>query len=282
MSYRPHANVVPTERAAAETDWIVGRPAELARLGDCVSGALSGSPRFLLVEGPLGIGKSALLSAAADTAERGGARVLRARGDAGESDLPFGVAGQLFELALDGASEDERRRWLHGPADAVRRIVNIDDRGAGRSGESLDGHVASGALYWLTANAARRVPLVLVVDDLQWADAASLRWLIHLSRRMKRLPLAVVAALAPDVPESTSSLVAALSARVERLPLSALDTASVARLVAEHFGVLPADGLATRLLAETGGNPLLLRNVLAASPDSPTARATNRSPPCST
>src|SRR6266568_4834242 len=114
--------MVPTERAGAETDWIVGRPAELARLADCVFGALSGSPRFLLLEGPLGIGKSALLSVVAETAEGAGARVLRARGNAGESDLPLGVAGQLFELALDGASEVERQTWLRGTAGAVRRI----------------------------------------------------------------------------------------------------------------------------------------------------------------
>ncbi len=216
-----------------------------AALAECVFGALSGSPRFLILEGSPGIGKSALLSAAAETAEAAGARVLRAWANAGESDLPLGVAGQLFELALDGASEEERRTWLRGAAGPASRILNVDGH-AVPADRRLDGHTASRALYWLTANAARHVPLVLVVDDLQWADPDSLRWLIHLSRRMKRLPLAVVAALAPDMPDSISWLVALLGAAVERLPLSGLDTASVARLVAQRCGVPPADGLAER------------------------------------
>jgi len=268
-----------TRPRSAETEQIVGRATELAALGECVFGALSGSPRFLVLEGPPGIGKSALLSAAAETAAGAGARVLRAWAHAGESDLPLGVAGQLFELALDGGSEEERRAWLRGPAYTAPRILNVDGQGISPGGESLEGHAASRTLYWLTANAARHVPLVLVIDDIQWADPDSLRWLMYLSRRMKRLPLAVVAALAPDVPESTSRLMAMLGAGVERLPLSGLDAAAVARLVVGQTGVHPADGLAARLVAETGGNPLLLRDILAGPPDSPITSVTADWPP---
>jgi DNA-binding CsgD family transcriptional regulator len=265
----------------AETD-LIGRTEELAALVECVLGALSGSPRFVLLEGPPAAGKSILLSAAAEAAATAGARVLRAWGNAAESDLPFGVAGQLFELALDGASDEEHRAWLRGPAGAVARILNVDGRGVPASGEGLAGHAASHALYWLTANAARHVPLVLVVDDLQWADADSLRWLIYLSRRLKRLPLVVVAALSPDVPKSTSSFMALLGAGVERLPLSGLDAATVARLIAELTGTQPAASLAARLVAETGGLPLLLRNLLEASLESPVASVTADSPPAGT
>src|SRR5215475_9206761 len=159
-------------------DLIVGREAELAVLAEAVSGAVAGSPRFLVLEGPPGVGKSALLSATAAAAEQAGARVLRARANVGESDLMLGVAGQLFELALDGGSEEERRAWLRGPAGAVPRILNLGARqtAPGQAGSppgSPDGHAASRALYWLAANIARRAPLVVVVDDLQWADAAS-------------------------------------------------------------------------------------------------------------
>src|SRR5262249_28101912 len=151
---------------------------------ECVSGAVSGLPRFVMLEGPLGIGKSALLSAAAQAAERAGARVLRARAHAGERDLSLGVVGQLFELALDGGSAQERRVWLRGPAADVPRILNLDRGAVAASGRKPDPQAASHSLYWLTANLARQAPLVVVVDDIQWVDATSLRWLIHLSRRM--------------------------------------------------------------------------------------------------
>src|SRR6266550_2813728 len=204
----------------ADTPQVVGRAEELASIEECVFGAVSGLPRFLLLEGPPGIGKSVLLSAAAEAAAGAGARVLRAWANAGESDLPLGVAGQLFELAVDGGSEEERRAWLRGPAGAAVGILSIDSRGVLPSSECLAGHGTSHALYWLSANAARHLPLVLVIDDLQWADAESLRWLIHLSGRMKRLPLTVVAALSADVPTSTAWLIGLLSASVERLRLS--------------------------------------------------------------
>src|SRR6266550_1057251 len=255
----------------ADTPQVVGRAEELASIEECVFGAVSGLPRFLLLEGPPGIGKSVLLSAAAEAAAGAGARVLRAWANAGESDLPLGVAGQLFELAVDGGSEEERRAWLRGPAGAAVGILNIDSRGVLPSSECLAGHGTSHALYWLSANAARHLPLVLVIDDLQWADAESLRWLIHLSGRMKRLPLTVVAALSADVPTSTAWLIGLLSASVERLPLSGLDVAAVAQLATGRTGVPPTEGLAARLVAETGGNPLLLNDVLRASADLPVA-----------
>jgi AAA ATPase domain len=160
-------------------DQIVGREGELAALAELVSAAAVGSPRFLVVEGPLGIGKSALLSAAAVIAERAGARVLRAWGNAEERDLAFGVAGQLFELALDGEPQQERRVWLRGPAAAAPMILSLGARPGGPAGKP-DPQAASRAVYWLTANIARRTPLVVVVDDLQWADPDSLRWLLHL------------------------------------------------------------------------------------------------------
>ena len=264
-------------------DQIIGREAEVATLTKTVSRAVAGSPRFLVLEGPPGIGKSALLSAAAAAAEQAGARVLRARANAGESDLPLGVVGQLFELALDGGSEEERRAWLRGPAAEVPRILNLDARETPGLGGSLDRHAASRALYWLTANIARRAPLVVLVDDIQWADAGSLRWLIHLSRRMQRLPLAVVATLSPDVPAGTTGLVAQLLSGVDLMPLSGLDAGSVDRLIAERLGVPPAAGFAAQCLAATGGKPLLLQDllrVLAAADTAPSADGTRTVPRC--
>jgi predicted ATPase len=78
------------EETSTDMESIVGRETEIATLTQTVSGAVARSPRFLVVEGPPGIGKSALLSAAAAAAEQAGVRVLQARANAGESDLPLG------------------------------------------------------------------------------------------------------------------------------------------------------------------------------------------------
>jgi hypothetical protein len=100
---------------------------------------------------------------------------------------------------------------------------------------------------------------------------------------MHRLPLAVVAALAPDVPAATTGLVAQLLAGVDRMRLSGLDAGSVARMVAERLGVPAAAELAALCLAATGGKPLLLLDLLqalAAAHPAPGAGAASHVPRC--
>jgi len=111
------------------------------------------------------------LAAAAHAAEDAGSMVLRARGIAGESDFPFGVVRQAFELLVDGAPAVERRAWLRGPTAIVPPILNLSSHGTVGPDADPTGHVAAHALFWLTVNIARRAPLVVVVDDVRWADA---------------------------------------------------------------------------------------------------------------
>src|SRR5207249_732706 len=64
-------------------------------------------------------------------------------------------------------------------------------------------------LYWLAANIASKQPTLVAVDDLHWADAASLRWLVYLTRRLEGLPLLVIAATRPPEAESRDPTVVA-------------------------------------------------------------------------
>src|SRR5712691_1483682 len=171
--------------AEAEPGKLVGRESDLSALEERLRAAAAGSSSFVVVEGPPGIGKSALLSVVAATAERSGMRVLRACASTTERDITFGVVGQMFALALGHSSEENRRTWLRGAAATAHQILNIDGCAPGGRAARSDLRAALHALYWLTVNAARQRPLLLVVDDAQWADPASLRWLTHLSRRME-------------------------------------------------------------------------------------------------
>ena len=88
-------------------------------------------------------------------------------------------------------------------------------------------------LYWLCANLARRSALLLCVDDVHWADHASLRFLHYLARRVQELPIAVVAAARPAESREGSPLVAALTAdpSAEVVVLAPLSERAVAELV---------------------------------------------------
>src|SRR6266536_1911897 len=101
-------------REAAATEPLLERNEELAWIESALADARRGRGRFVVVEGPAGIGKTALLAAARTAAAEGGMRVLRSRGTELERDFAFGVVRQLFEPSLVEASELERADLLQG------------------------------------------------------------------------------------------------------------------------------------------------------------------------
>jgi predicted ATPase len=166
---------------ASNTDTLLERDRDLARIEALLEDARAGAGEALALQGGAGVGKTRLLAEAAERASGTGFRVLHAHGGELEREFPFGVVRQLFEAPLQAASDRERSRLLAGAAGLAGSLL-----GQGPAGESPTGG-ASGVssplaamhgLYWLTANFASEEPLLLVIDDAQWADAASLRWLV--------------------------------------------------------------------------------------------------------
>src|SRR5688500_14225960 len=167
-------------KPAAATGQLLERSEELARIESALAEARLGRGTFVVVEGPAGMGKTALLAAARAAAADGGMRVLRSRGTELERDFAFGVVRQLFELPLAEASELERGDLLEGAAGVAAGLLGLP------GAPPPDGPPASGVdpsfavfhgLYWLCANLTATGPLCVVVDDAHWADAASLRYL---------------------------------------------------------------------------------------------------------
>ena len=164
---------------------LVERERELGVLERVAESARAGSGVSVVVEGPPGIGKSHLLSAARTGAAEAGLAVLFARGGELEREFPFGIARQLLEPVVMAADAGERARLLAGAAALSEPVVvgPADGGGVEASFGALHG------LYWLAANVASVRPALVVVDDVQWADLASLRWLVFLARRLEGVPL---------------------------------------------------------------------------------------------
>ena len=107
-----------------------------------------------------------------------GVRTYSARGGELERELAFGVVRQLFEAAVS-------EPLLEGAAGAAREVFDGPASGVGREDASF---AILHALYRLTIDLAEQGPLLLIVDDLQWCDEPSLRWLCYLVRRLDGLP----------------------------------------------------------------------------------------------
>src|SRR5215208_4649528 len=204
---------------------LLERSRELARIQSALAAARSGRGTFVVVEGPAGIGKTALLAAARTVAASDGMHVLRSRGTELERDFAFGVVRQLFEPPLAETSELERADLLHDAAGVAAGLLGLP------GAPTTDGPAYSGVdpsfailhgLYWLCANLTAIAPVCLVVDDVHWADAPSLHYLAFLLTRLEELDAALVLATHPREAGTDVELLATVttdpSAEVIRLP----------------------------------------------------------------
>ena len=276
------ARVLPSGES---TTLLLEREAQVAALEALADSARSGGGRFAVIEGSPGIGKTRLLAEARAIAGSAEMRVLAARGGEFEGEFAYGIVRQLFEPLLASASADLRAELLTGPAALMGPLF-----GASRLAASQDAPPAEGSFailhgfYWLAANVAFQRPTLLAIDDLHWADAPSLRWLLYLTRRLEGVPLLVAAGARPPEGESNNpTLVAELIADPEAAAIrpEPLGRASIAVLARELHGLEPDEAFCAALETATGGNPLFVRAVLdavAREGASPTAEHVHRLP----
>jgi tetratricopeptide (TPR) repeat protein len=246
---------------ANEGDVLLERDRELELLDRLVQETLAGGAVLALLEGPAGIGKSSLLAKAREKAAAAGFRVVAATGSDLERESPYGVVRQLFEsLLLD---PDCRERWLSGSAEPAARVFAPADEDETTSRGSFG--ILHG-LFWLTANVAADRPLCLSVDDLQWCDRASLRFIAYLERRLEGLGVLVATAARVDDSDTESRLVLDIAhdPAAVAIRLSALGEDAALEMVRDRLGPDAERPFCAACHRATGGNPLLLRELLRA------------------
>jgi DNA-binding CsgD family transcriptional regulator len=254
---------------AAATARLLERSEELARIESALAEARSGRGTFVVLEGPAGIGKTALLAAARTAAAESGMRVLRSRGTELERDFAFGVARQLFEPALVEASDPERADLLHGAAGVAAGLLGLPGAPSAAPPPSwgVDPSFAIlHGLYWLCANLSAADPLCVIVDDAHWADAASLRYLAFLLTRLEELDAALVVAIRPREAAGDAAVLTTVitDPSADVIELSPLTDAAVAELLEAVLGSAPDPVLVDTCLRVTRGTPFLVRELAEA------------------
>ena len=262
--------------AQAERAALLERAEELTAVDAAIADSRLGSGRFVVIEGPAGIGKSSLLAEGQSRAADAEMSVATARGSELESAFSYGLVRQLYEPMLVRTDASDSARLFEGAAVHARRLFDpeqlVDQAAASDDAAFAMLH----GLYWLTVNIAESRPLLIAIDDLQWADAASLKWIGYLAGRLDGVTVGVLAAVRPlevDDPLIASLLVDPATTVVRPGALSAPAVAEVVR-----DGLSPNAEVAFCLACHraTNGNPLLLRELvrtLAAEGVSPTAES---------
>jgi DNA-binding NarL/FixJ family response regulator len=217
----------------------VGRQIELAVLRDQLEIARAGRPQLVLIEGTAGIGKTALVDCF--LVQTSDAQIIRASGEESEMMLEYGLIGQLLASAARAGSP-------------------------GKSGSvPLEDHLKVGAkLLEVLGGLQQHGSVIIVIDDLQWADQPSLRALVFVLRRLladQVMTLLVVREEEADVlPEGLGRLIRDRGGTI--LKLHGLQPAELQELAAlEGLGSFPPRS-AERLHEHTEGNPLHARALL--------------------
>jgi len=230
---------------------LVGRESEMALLTGLIREVARGRGGSVLIEGEPGIGKSTLVRAAVAEAPEAGCEVFWGAGDELGQALP--LLPFLDGLRVREPSANPRRNTI---VHLLRGELATD------RGTDVPAALAEQLLALVAEQCAVR-PTILVIDDLQWADQASITLWGRLARSAQQMPLLLIGIMRP-VPQRDDLL--ALRRVVDddaRLHLAGLSQAAAADLVAALAGGRPDDGL-LRLAGGAAGNPLYVTELVAA------------------
>jgi DNA-binding CsgD family transcriptional regulator/tetratricopeptide (TPR) repeat protein len=216
----------------------IGRTRERDCLDDMLAQARDGQSAVLVVRGEAGIGKTALLRYAARQAA--GLRTAEVDGVQAEMELVFAGIHRLCGPMLGGLDA-----LAEPQQNALRIALGVS------SGAAPDRFLVAVAVLTLLSSTAEERPLLCLVDDAQWLDAASVEALGFVARRLVAEPMAMIFSLRE--PATTRALDG-----LPQLSVEGLDEADARALLARSVPGLLDDQVLDRIVVETRGNPLAL------------------------
>ncbi|ETK35445.1 LuxR family transcriptional regulator [Microbispora corallina] len=248
---------------------LVEREEVLASLEDLLADAVTGRGKIAIVSGAVASGKTALLNTLVEDALEHGALALTASCSQSETGLALAVLSQILHNAPLTPDEEERtRNLLHEGARCAMSADPLADHV-----DQVDAHIVH-ALCMVLLELAERHPLMIVVDDVQHADRASLLCLAYLARRLRFAHILAIFSQSEETWNAPTLFQTELlrQPHCRRFQLSPLSREGVEIMTSDVVG----DGLARRLASDwhaaSGGNPLLVNALLedhtaAARPD---------------
>jgi len=230
---------------------LVGRDSEMATLTGLIRGVARGRGSSVLIEGEPGIGKSALVRAAVAAAPEAGCQVFWGAGDELGQALP--LLPFLDALRVREPTANPRRNTI---VQLLRGEIAAD------RGTDVPAALAE-QLLALVAEQYASGPTILVIDDLQWADQASVTLWGRLARQARQVPLLLIGMMRPAPQRDDVVALRRAAGDAARLKLTGLPGPAVSDLIATLVGGRP-DGNLRQLADGAAGNPLYVTELVAA------------------
>ncbi len=261
-----------TQTSALRTHF-VGRVREMAALNAEFEEALAGHGRVVLLLGEPGIGKTRTADELAAIAQQRGARVLVGRCHEGEGAPAFWPWIQVTRAYVRHRDAATVRAAMGAGASAIAQIVaEVGERLPDLPHPpALDPEQARFRLFdsytTFMRGAAAREPLVVLIDDLHWADPPSLRLLQFLAQEIGDARLLVIATCREAEPDASATLSESLAQlgrldHCRRISLSGLSAPEVTRFISDTAGITLTDTLAAAVYGETEGNPFFVTEIV--------------------
>ncbi|MFG3217896.1 ATP-binding protein [Streptomyces sp. NPDC048185] len=259
--------VRPTAAASASLWERDEEVAAITQAVDTLCADRSSSGSLLVCRGEAGLGKTALLAETRRIAEARGCTVWSARGGETLRSVPFNVVRQLLQPALVSMLPEEAREYLGDWYDIAGPALGIAEPGERQADPQ---GVCDGLVAAVRRLARREWPLVLLIDDVHWADQETLRWLAALAERLAETSALLVIARRPGgvSGDSARHLDAAEAAGRPLAQLSALTPEATAGLTRATVGAHADGAFCREVWAVTDGNPYETVELLAKVQDS--------------
>ncbi|MHA3704194.1 BTAD domain-containing putative transcriptional regulator [Jatrophihabitans sp. YIM 134969] len=272
-SVAPVAADTVREPTALDAERLVGRSAEVGGLSATLSRVATGATEFVALVGEAGMGKSRLAEELSRIARARGHVVAWGRCWQHEGAPALWPWRQVLRELATRMPDDVLADAMTGRAAAVATVVpelspSGPDLGAPTIGSVDAAEVSTfDAVVVFLQAAARDRPVVIVVDDLQWADPASRRLTEYVATHLRGTPVAVLVTVRSPGHEKAHpdlDVLASLArlTRVRRIDLPPLTPADVRTLLAERVGEQVDEPTATALHTRTGGNPFFIGEIV--------------------
>jgi DNA-binding CsgD family transcriptional regulator len=259
---------------------LVGRTDELAVLRSALQKAAAGAGQVAVLRAPVGSGRSRLCETIRDEADRKSFLTATGRASPLESGVPYALFCDLLEPLLRRESADTLTALTRGAEEFRLLTPTLAHLHPAASGlPAIGGADVRNRLLWnfpsFLDRLRRERPLLLILEDLEWADPSSVELVHFLGRRIAEIPGVLLLSIDSDQAGGEGSASQAVHSLVSRsgaalLQPRPLAAAEVEQAVSEAFGVAPevVRPFAHRLHRWTGGNPLFVQETLDALVDS--------------